>query len=319
MKPASIKTTLFKLHRWIGIVLAPLFLAIIVSGGVLALKPMQTPPAIASTSAISGQQLIELLDSIDPQGSQIEAARIDAATGHIDIQSPNPYIAGHYDPSNGKRVASTAQSQAFDLFEMAEYLHKELLVGAGVLVQAASYLMLITLVVAPLLASPDLRHNLRGWHLGFGWVLLPVIVMLPLTGVLMSLHIGMPELPPMSQPGTRLNLQQALMKAQQHESLSDLQQLRRLRGGSLLLSLRAGESKRLLVVTDQSVTPINPDANLVKTLHEGTWAGPWSGSINLLGATTLGLLTLTGSLSWLRRRRLGLQLQAKRALSQEAV
>jgi sulfite reductase (NADPH) flavoprotein alpha-component len=141
-------------------------------------------------------------------------------------------------------------------------------------------------------------------------------LMLPLTGVLMSLHVGMPELPRMSQPGARLTLQQALQDANQTHDLSELQSVRRFRGGSVLLKMLEGDREQLLLVTDQAVTPLYPDRVLVKTLHEGTWAGAWSGSINLLGAVTLGLLTLTGSLSWLRRRRKRLQLQTKRSALQ---
>jgi sulfite reductase (NADPH) flavoprotein alpha-component len=191
-----------------------------------------------------------------------------------------------------------------------------LLFGADILIQIASYLMLFIVLAAPFLAWPVLRNNLTGWHRGLGWVLLPVVLMLPLTGVLMSQHIGMPELPRMSQSEVRLSLQDALTMAQQSENLGDLHRLRRFRGGSVLLKMHSGQSERLLVVTDHSVTPINPDSGLIKTLHEGTWAGPWSGAINLLGAATLSLLTITGSLSWLRRRRKHAQVQARRAAAQ---
>ena len=61
-----------------------------------------------------------------------------------------------------------------------------------------------------------------GWHRGIGWLLLPVVMLLPLTGVLMSLHVGMPELPRMSQPGERLSLSQALQSAQRETDLSSL-------------------------------------------------------------------------------------------------
>ena len=316
MKSRSIKSTIFKLHRWIGIGLAPLFLIIALSGAVLALKPMQTPATLPPGTSISGQQLIDLLEVVDPSGEQVEATGIDPASGLIAIRSSDPQIAGLYDPVSSERINSPEQSPSFDLFEFAEHLHKDLLVGADLLVQAASYLMLILVVAAPFLAWPVLRNNLMGWHRGFGWVLLPIVLMLPLTGVLMSLHLGMPELPRMSQPNARLSLQQALTLAQQNYRLDELHSIRRFHGGSVLMEMREGQDESLLVVTDQSVTAIDPDGGLVKTLHEGTWAGAWSGSINLLGAMALSLLTLTGSLSWLRRRRKRSQLRAKRGAIQ---
>ena len=312
MNSRSIKSTIFKLHRWIGIGLAPLFLIIALSGAVLALKPMQTPNTMLPVTSVSGQQLIELLDVIDPSGERVEATGIDPASGLINIRSSDPQIAGPYDPISSKRIDSPEQSPSFDLFEFAEHLHKDLLVGADLLIQVASYLMLILVAAAPFLAWPILRNNLMGWHRGLGWVLLPIVLMLPLTGILMSLHIGMPELPRMSQPDARLSLQQALTLAQQSYRLDELHSVRRFRGGSVLMEMHDGQNESLLVVTDQSVTPIDPDGGLVKTLHEGTWAGPWSGSVNLLGAVALSLLTLTGSLSWLRRRRKRAQLRSKR-------
>jgi hypothetical protein len=59
------------------------------------------------------------------------------------ICSTNPQIAGRYDLANGGRSAATAQTRSFDLFEVAEYLHKDLLIGAGILTQTISYLMLM--------------------------------------------------------------------------------------------------------------------------------------------------------------------------------
>jgi sulfite reductase (NADPH) flavoprotein alpha-component len=107
----------------------------------------------------------------------------------------------------------------------------------------------------------------------------------------------------MSEPGLHLSLTDALRSAEQSHSLDNIEMVRRFRGGTVLIRNTSKEAKQLLVVTDQSVTTINPDQNLIKTLHEGTWAGPVSGTINLLGALALGLLSVSGSLSWLRRRR----------------
>lgn len=318
MKSTAVKSTLFKLHRWVGVGLAPLFLVIALSGAVLALKPMQPTPAGLPVSTVSGQQLMDLLGSIDPRGETVQAIQVDSSSGLVEIRSQDPQTAGLYDPRNATRSLPASTDSSFDLFEFAEHLHKELLIGADILVQIASYLMLAIAVTAPFLTWPRLRNNLRGWHQGVGWVLLPLVLMLPLTGVLMSLHIGMPELPQMSQPGTRLSLQQALDSAQQHEDLNDLRMLRHFRGGSVLMKLGEAQNERLLVVTDHSVSPIDPNSGLVKALHEGAWAGPWSGALNLVGALALCLLTLTGSLAWLRRRRKRAHLQARRAAAEAA-
>ncbi len=308
----SLKTILFKLHRWIGVGLAPLFLLIALSGGALAMKPMQTTPETPPGESVSSAQLIGFLNQLDPLGEEVDALSVDAASGQVNLRSQNPELAGRFDLASGERSDDFEAVESFDLFEFAEHLHKELLVGADIVIQIASYLMLLMVIAAPLLAWPLLRNNLRGWHRSVGWLLLPLVVMLPLTGVLMSLHVGMPELPRMSQPGLRLSLAQALQSAQQESDLSTLNSIRRFRGGSVMIGLRDTAGERRLVVTDQSVTALDPQNNLVKSLHEGTWGGPLSGALNLLGAGTLSVLTLTGFISWQRRRRKRRELQERR-------
>jgi sulfite reductase (NADPH) flavoprotein alpha-component len=226
---------------------------------------------------------------------------VNPQTQGVEVRSRNPQLEGQYELVPGS--VALDHEPALDVFAFAEHLHKNLLVGAGFLVELASYLMLLLVVTAPLLAWPRLRHNLMGWHRIVGWFLLPLLVMLPLTGVMMSLHVGMPELPRMSQPGVRLSLVEALEKVQQQENLKGVTQVRRFRGGSVLIRGTSEEGGKLWVATDTGVTAIDPQENLVKSLHEGTWAGAFSGGLNLLGASALLLLILTGFYSWLRRYR----------------
>ncbi len=302
MNLKTFKPMLFKLHRWIGVSLAPLFLLIALSGAVLAFKPITQGGETAPAGNVTGAELIAFLQQVDPLGQEVDRLNVDPSAMQVEVRSHNPELQGRYALDTGVRLAGTSGEEAFDLFEFAKHLHKELLIGTDVLVQIASYLMLFLVISAPLLSWPRLRNNLMGWHRAAGWFLLPVVLMLPLTGVLMSLHVGMPELPRMSQPGNRLSLEQGLQLAQRTQPLEGVDQVRRFRGGTILLGMQQSAHKRLLVVTDESVTPIHPEDNLVKILHEGTWAGPWSGLFNLLGATALSLLGTTGFISWWRRR-----------------
>jgi sulfite reductase (NADPH) flavoprotein alpha-component len=165
-----LKPTLFKLHRWIGIGLAPLFLLIALSGAVLAFKPILQPAAPDSLSAVSTTQVIKLLERIDPLGDEVDAISIDTATNHADVRSQDPQIAGRYDLISGECECGNEAPTPFNLFEFAEHLHKELLFGADILIQIASYLMLLMVITAPMLAWPRLRNNLMGWHRGVGWL-----------------------------------------------------------------------------------------------------------------------------------------------------
>lgn len=307
MQSGRIKPILIKAHRWIGLALAPLFLLIALSGAVLAFKPIiqGAPPATdrANSVSIDMTRLISTLERIDPTGKAVEGFSVGPGADRIEVRARDEALQGSYGLERGEKVAGAQSESPFDLFATVERLHKALLIGFDFPVELASYLMLAIIVVAPFLAWPRLRNNLMGWHRAVGWCLFPLLAMLPLTGVLMSLHLGAPELPRMSQPGRPLPIAEAVRIAARDHDLQQLSMARRFRGGTVLLGLGQGEDAQLLAVTDRAATPLDPGGNLIKLLHEGTWSGPWSGLLNLLGAGALSLLTLTGLISWLRRTR----------------
>ena len=304
-----LKSRLFKLHRWTGLALMPLFLLIALSGMVLAFKPiLATDKADAATTSVvapvSPEKVGALLDTIDPQGGKVGAVRVDPRHNTLDVKSRDQYLAGRYDLASGDKLQEQAEDDGGDLFEIAEHLHKGLLLDADLLTQIAAYLMLGMILVAPLLAWPRFKANLMGWHRTLGWGLLPLLLMLPLSGILMSLHVGMPEVPGMHEQEARqpLSLSGALRRAAS-QGLDNLSFARRLPNAAILLTAGTGASQRMLVVTTQAVTAIDPRDNLVKSLHEGTWAGSLSGTLNLIGAAALSLLSFTGFISWLSRAR----------------
>jgi sulfite reductase (NADPH) flavoprotein alpha-component len=307
MQPGWMKPTLIKAHRWIGLILAPLFLLIALTGAVLAFKPIVEPPQPvgegADSATIDVSRVTALLERLDPEGKAIQSVNLDAGAGLVTLRARDKALQSRYALATGEPVERASQSHPFDLFETAEKLHKELLIGFDFPVQLASYLMLAIIIAGPFLAWPRIRNNLMGWHRAAGWLLLPLVVMLPLSGVLMSLHVGSPELPRMSQPGLSLPLSAALRSAARNHDLSHLTMARRFHGGSVLISLDDPAGEKVLAVTDRSVTPLKAGGNLVKQIHEGTWGGALSGSLNLLGAVALSLLTLTGFISWARRAR----------------
>lgn len=306
MQAGWIKPTLIKAHRWIGLALAPLFLLITLSGAVLALKPIigQAPAAQENAARpVDVTRVTSLLERIDPQGRAIQGLNLDAAAGRVTIRARDPALQGNYALDSGKRVEPGATGQPNGFFETVEHLHKELLVGIDLPVELASYLMLAIVIAGPFLAWPRLRNNLMGWHRAAGWLLLPLVAMLPLTGVLMSLHLGEQEPPHMSRHGASLPVAEALRSAARNHDLRYLTTARRAHGGSVLIELNGPAGERQLAVTDQSVTPLQSGGHLVHRLHEGTWGGPLSGSLNLLGAVGLVLLTVTGLVSWGRRAR----------------
>ncbi len=293
----SHKRFLIQAHRWIALALAPLFLLILLSGAVLAFKPILDAAgdgAEAAATVAEPAAVAALLERVDPEGRARSVEIL--ADGLVSITD-----IGIYDPATGERTGTA--DTGFDLFGTAERLHKDLLAGAGIVVEIATYAMLLIVAAGPFLAWPRLRRTLLGWHLGLGWALLPLALLLPLTGVLMTLHVGMGEMPRIPRATTPLPLATALEQASAETDLSGLWMVRRFRGGTVLVMTRGTAGARAYIISDAGVSALDRSGNWPKTLHEGTWAGAWSGTLNLVGAFGLTGLTLTGFLSWFRRRR----------------
>ena len=68
--------------------------------------------------------------------------------------------------------------------------------------------------------------------------------------------------------------------------LSRLVMVRRFHGGTVPVQV-AGEGGGLFAVTEQGVTALTGGPGLVQAIHEGTWAGAWSGLLNAVVSLAL--------------------------------
>lgn len=299
MTAPRLRFILRRLHRWVALALTPVFVLVILSGAVLALKPALTAAPAPSTSVSAGE-LAGALARIDPRG-QVSRVTVSPDAGTVTLasrQADGP--SGRFDIASG---APTAVQPGPDVFAVVLDLHKNLLLGLGIVVEIAAYAMTALIVMGLLLGLPRLRNTLAGWHLGIGWLALPLVLLAPLTGALMALHIGGAELPPV-QPGPPVALSAALSRvAEQGDDVAVLS-ARRFRGGSALVYTAGpqGESVRM-VQPDGSINMLTGGPGLVHELHEGTWGGAWSAGISFMGALALAGLTGTGAWGWWRRRR----------------
>jgi sulfite reductase (NADPH) flavoprotein alpha-component len=302
MSLAVAKRLLIRIHRWIGIGLAPVFLLVIVSGAVLSFRPIVSDVALrsAQTAPIDAQALGALIAKLETAGP-VNAVTVADGGVAIDVVSSAADVAGRWDLGSGTRRGSA--TGAIDVFGIAEKLHKSLLLGLGIVVEIASWAMLAIMSIGPLLSWLRLRNTLIGWHKALGWCLLPVTILSPLTAVLMTLGVGR-SLAPLPRATRPVAISQALAVAAPRVDVSRLVMARRFRGGTVLMQA-AGQRGGMFAVTESAVTAFSGGPGLVKEIHEGTWAGAWSGALNF--AVSLGLLglTITGSLSWFRRRRSG--------------
>lgn len=83
--------------------------------------------------------------------------------------------------------------------------------------------------------------------------------------------------------------------------LSKLTQVRNFRGGGVMLTVLDGLQPRQYVVSGSGEVTRTEGPGWVRMLHEGTWAGAWSGVFTLITTFPLLGLLVTGCLKWLRR------------------
>lgn len=303
MSFAALRRTLIFLHRWIALILTPIFLVIILTGAVLSFRPIlnsgQGPGPGTTVDVAALSQLVEAIEKAGQVGgmSIVEGGRA------LRVMSQDPAVAGRWEIATGAHTPAPAGG--IDIFRTAEGLHKTLLLGLGIVVEVASFLMLGIMVAGPFLAWLRFRNSLMGWHAAVGWLLLPLTLTSPVTAVMLSLHIGTgsrPELPRTKRP---VAISQALTIAGGDLDLNRLAGARRFRGGTVMLQLApdaAGRNGGGFVVTDTGVTPLVGGPSLVKQIHEGTWGGIWSGALNFGISLALLGLTVTGLWSWVRRK-----------------
>ncbi len=292
----QLKRPLLVAHRWLALILAPVFLLILLSGAILAFKPiLGTDDGAPPTPRVSVGALAAALDAIDPAG-RAAAVSLSADGRSIDLKSKDPAVAGTYDVA----TRTAAAGQGFDLFAFALRLHKNLLIGAGLLVEIATYAMVALLIAGLAFGLPRLRNTLGGWHRGLGWFAFPLLALLPVTGLLMTLHVGKPTVPTLT-PGEPISLAQAI-KAVPLPADGRIVMARRFQAGSAMVKTTSPAGELVHVVQSNGQVALTGSPGWVNAVHEGTWAGAWSGVLNLVSALLLMGVTVTGLYSWLRRR-----------------
>lgn len=303
MSFASVRASLIFIHRWAGLILTPIFLVIILSGAVLSFKPILNsgdagaPRAPAATTDVA--TLSALVGKLEGAG-RISSISVADQGKAIDVAGGTPDLAGRWDIASATRTAAPAGG--IDVFRTAESLHKSLLLGLGIVVEIASFIMLAIMVAGPFLAWLRFRNSLIGWHMAVGWCLLPVTLIAPVTAVMLTLGLGQGARPPMPRATRAVAFSEAIATVGREMDASRIVMLRRFRGDTVMVRV-AGDKGGTFVVSDTGVTALTGGPSLVKQIHEGTWGGVWSGSLNVLISLALFALTLTGFISWYRRWR----------------
>lgn len=291
-----------RLHRWLALALAPVILLIILSGAVLAFRPILHPHdeghAHAAGRADVGR-ILALVTRAEAAGPIDFAGFADAE--HHTFMLAGPKGAAAYDLATGATVPmpAPAEDEPSGIFDIALRVHKELWIGAGALVTIASLAMIFLVIAGPVLARPGRGVGPLGQHIRFGWFLWPLVALLPLSLVMMKLH-----LPVLNNPSAPMAPMSSLMRSVARVSdLSRLDGMQRLPGGRAFVVLEGASGPTRYVYADGRLRTMDSRMSAIgRELHEGTWAGRWSGFINLAAAAAMLWMLGSGVLSFARRR-----------------
>jgi uncharacterized iron-regulated membrane protein len=290
-----VKTWLLKLHRWVALVFALPLVFVLATGLVLSFEPLLIDRAVAPGN-LTASRLQALLAQHDPGGQAralsyrsydntvtIGGGRgggtvVDVATGEA--------VAG---PSGVARVLVTVRR-----------IHETLLVDAGWLVIGATAAMLVLACLGVLMGWPRFANTLWGWHAGTAWLLLPLVVLSPLTGLFLAAGITFTDPPPAgAERAAPPPLAEAVRVLGAQHDLSSLVWIRP-QGGRLLARLAESGAHNVYAVTRDGAAAL--PRNWPRLWHEGNFAGPWSALLNIVASIAMIGLLVTGPWIWLRRR-----------------
>lgn len=303
------KPLLLRLHRWVALVFALPLLIVIVTGLILAFEPAVVMQSVRP-GTLTADKLLAIVAAQDPGGR---------AQGivHRAYEQTVTVGAGRgggvtVDTGTGKVLSQTGGLA--DVFMVARRMHEKLLIEAGAIVIASSAAMLVLCVLGALLGWPRFANTLGGWHAGTAWVLMPLLILSPLTGLLLSAGItfaGAPPAPVRGGDAEPIKLADAVRIAGARHDLSGLVWLR-MRGNRMLLRIVEGGEYRIYTVDRQGTTAL--PRNWPRLWHEGNFAGSISTLPNIATSLAALLLLVSGVWIWGRRKlRLRARQREKRA------
>jgi uncharacterized iron-regulated membrane protein len=288
---------LLRLHRWIFLTFAIPLAVIIVTGLILSFQPiLQT--AGTNPGTISLAQIEGYLAKHDPDG-RARGLRIDHFEKTLSIQGAGPGGSITIDLRSGG--PANERSWISDWMSWARPVHEHFVFDlesiTGIPIVLVSTIgMVFAMVFGVLMGLPRIRNTIAGWHKATAWVLLPLLVLSPLTGVFMALRITFTEPAGRSQAAAILDA--VRMIAEKHD-LSGLLTIRS-RGGRQLAMVVDGHSHLTYVAAKDGLRPA--PSNWPRTFHQGDFFGIWGGVMNVVLSLAFILLLTTGVWLWARRQ-----------------
>ena len=298
------KKLLLTFHRYAALVLAPFFIVILFSGMILSFKPILAPNT--STEPIGAQQataLSAVVQKVEASSGQVQSIALDANSQDVWIKTQGNTLEQRYSLADGRFIEEAGMSSKH--YNQAKELHKEFLMDADDLVEILTYIFIAILIVGPFLMKPRWQKRLMSIHNALGFWAIPFWLLVPITGLMMSMHIGAPRFGQLNLNNQATPAAQIMQVLEKENKLADFVKLETVRGRSVLVHLNNGTDSQVVQLPNgtNSTTVVPMSTYWPKLLHEGTWAGPISGWLNFLIGLGLMFFTLSGVYSWVRRFR----------------
>jgi uncharacterized iron-regulated membrane protein len=295
MSLVALKPWLLRLHRWTTLVFALPLAVVIVTGLILSVEPIMQDLGTRAGS-LPAARLIALLEEHDKEG-KARSITLRAYEDRLTFQGVGPDGSLDLAISTGQVVDDDDRTLLSDVFRSARGIHEHFLFDQEWVVTASTVALLGLIALGLLMGWPRLRNSVSGWHQAVAWFGLPLVVLSPLTGLAIAFGVTFAPSAPQERAAA-VPIRQAVQMLGEKTDLSGLIWLRN-RGGRLLARVNEGGVFRVYQVSARGVVPAS--ANWPRALHEGNFAGIWSGLMVLV--TSLGLLILmgTGLTIWYRR------------------
>ncbi|CAN1562987.1 PepSY-associated TM protein [Rhabdaerophilaceae bacterium] len=284
---------LLRLHRWLTLLFALPLAVVILTGLILSFEPIMQDIG-AKPQSLSGARLVSLLDQHDSE-RKARAILVRSYENRLVFQGVGPDGSLDLDLQTGQVVNDDDRTMLSDVFGLAKGLHEHFLFDQSWVVTASTFAMIVLIVLGVLMGWPKLRQSVSGWHQGMAWFGLPLAVLSPLTGLAIVFGITFTPVAP-REAARPVPIREAVEKLSEGRDLSGLIWLRN-RGGRLLARVNEGGVFNIYVVSANGA--VKAPMNWPRALHEGNFAGKWSGlmvlvtSIGFIGLLVTGLIIYT--------------------------
>ena len=291
------KPMILRWHRRLALFFAAPLAALMVSGLILSAEPA-AQLASRTPGALSAGTILAALARHDPEG-RADRLAFRAKENALEIGGPRFGAPLLIDLATLEpRTESGAAARAFAL---ARRVHQTLLLDIPVLVVASTAALVLLMLLGVAMGWRRPSNTVPGWHRGIAWLGLPLLLAVPVTGLLMHFNITfVPRGGAMPMGTAQMSLAQAVESAARRHDLGNMVWIRRMGARHML---RSGADGRFqgYIVAPAGFVPVQ--RNWPRSLHEGLWGGYAGPVVNLLLSVGMIALSVTGLTLWLRRRR----------------